>query len=124
MFHRQFKNVFSSLSTNSDLTWEFSVVKNLKNVPQASLEIFISVSTNSDLTWETSRKCHRQLLKYIRFLKPTGKPQEEGWKEKYPGLRGDLVELECQGEYQVWFGSKPGWFFFSARENIRLKIKL
>ena len=106
MCHRQFKNVFTSVSTNTDLTWEFSVAKILKNVSQATLEIFISVSINWDLTWETSRMCHLQLLKhmYICLLKPTGKPQEEGWKEKYPGLRGNLVELECQGEYQVWFG--------------------
>ena len=56
-----------------------SVVKILKNVSQGVLEIHLK----------------------IRFLKPTGKPQEEGWKEKYPGLHGDVVELECQGEYQV-----------------------
>jgi len=32
--------------------------------------------------------------------------QEEGWKEKYPGLQSDFVELECQGEYQ---GGVVGW---------------
>ena len=53
-----------------------SVVKILKNVSQGVLEI------------------------YLRILL-SGKLQEEGWKEKYPGLQGDLIELECQGEYQV-----------------------
>ena len=51
-----------------------SVVKILKNVTQESVN----------------------LKSWLKVL-----TQEEGWKEKYPGLQSDFVELECQGEYQV-----------------------
>ena len=37
---------------------------------------------------------------YLRFFN-LGNPQEEGWEKKYPGLQGDLIELECHGGYQV-----------------------
>jgi len=40
----------------------------------------------------------------VKILKNVS--QEKGWKEKYPGLHGDIVELECQGEYQ---GGVVGW---------------
>ena len=31
---------------------------------------------------------------------------EAGWRERFPDLEGDMVELECQGEYQ---GGVVGW---------------
>jgi len=40
----------------------------------------------------------------VKILKNVS--QEEGWKKKYPGLKGDMIELECQGEYQ---GGIVGW---------------
>ena len=68
-----------------------SLVKIIKNVSQGVLYIFLL-------------RCELGI-------------QEDDWEAKYPGSQDGVVELECQGEYQVGYKFEAGHLSFQLRKK-------